>query len=167
MRSQLLLSILVPALITGLALIPPISLMRWWHGGPRVAALESRGSVDRRSERAQGSCLYKGGQGTKRVGPPYRPGPDVMLSDIEPHSRTAAQESFPPIDAPSSVIGTVNWSLPTKSRRVCKALQPASPTDLGWKCSPVTRSRNQSPCSPATCDVGPTSTRFRPRALAA
>jgi hypothetical protein len=35
MRSQLLLSILVPALITGLALIPPISLMRWWRGLPR------------------------------------------------------------------------------------------------------------------------------------
>jgi hypothetical protein len=34
MRSQLLLSILVPALITGLALIPPITLMRWWRGLP-------------------------------------------------------------------------------------------------------------------------------------
>ena len=36
---------------------------------------------------------------TKRMGPPYWPAPDLILSEVEPYSHSAEPESFPLADS--------------------------------------------------------------------
>jgi hypothetical protein len=82
-------------------------------------------------KKAQGPCPYKCGQGMKRVGPPYRLGPpDVMVLGKN-------QIAGVPItivvldDEPRRICSHVRGCM-TKSRHVCKTLQPACPHTVSY-----------------------------------